>query len=118
MEIVVLLSAAFNILEIHHTQVAAVRIHCFEEDTVVAEASAEVEAGHIVAAEVGAGRTVAEADIAASAAEAEAGCTAAAAEEEAGCTDLGAWIVPDSTTRFGCVRRFVLPNVVGPGEPV
>lgn len=127
MEIVALFSAAFNILDIHHTQVVPVRIHCFEEDTVVAAASAGAEAGQIVAAEVGAdrtvavvgaGHTVAEAGIAASAAEAEVGCTAAAAGPEAGCTDLGAWIVPDSTSRFGCVRRFVLQNAVGPREPV
>jgi len=123
-----LISEALNNLGIHHTRVAAVRIRSVEEEAGHTVASAEEEAGRTVAAEAvagrivaagaEAGRTVAAADMAASAAGEEAGCTASAAGVGAGYTDLGAWIVPDSTSRFGSFHRRVLRNVVGPRELV
>ncbi len=130
-EFIALLSAASNILDIHHTLVAAEAgagrtvAAGAEAGHTVAEAgiaaSAEEGAGHTVAAGVEAGHTVVEADIAASAG-VEAGCTAdvaAAGEEEAGCRDPGVSVDLDWTTRFGFFRRrHVLPNVVAPRELV
>lgn len=129
-----MLSAASNIRDIHHTLevvhscwglvvarihcfgvVVVARIRCFVEDTVAAAAFAAV----------GAGRTVAVvADIAAAAASAgaEADCTAAFAAVAvvvAGCTDLGVLAEADCWRNRCCDfghHRFVLLNVVGPGE--
>lgn len=129
-EFIAFLSAASNILDIHHTLVAAeaeagrTGAAGAEAGHTVAEAdiaaSAEEGAGRTVAAGVEAGHTVVEADIAASAG-VEAGCTAdvaAAAGEEAGCRDPGVSVDLDWTTRFGFFRRYVLPNVVEPRELV
>lgn len=112
---------SFN-TRIRRTLVAAVRIRCFVEDTVVAAASV---GGDIVAA-AAVGIAVAAASVAV-----EAGCTAVAVGIAAaavgpwlpaGCTDLvGAWGAPSCfgwTNRCGAHHRFVLRIVAAPRGPV
>lgn len=110
---------SFN-TRIRRTLVAAVRIRCFVEDTVVAAASV---GGDIAAAAVGIA-------VAAASVAVEAGCIAAAVGIAAaagrpwlrsGCTDLvGAWGAPSCfgwTNRCGAHHRFVLRIVAVPRGP-